>query len=74
MHMKGPREGSIVFSGLNYFSILFLLLTRRYDVLARHCVCEAPAAVPHSCGGGPHALSRQGDVGRGGCASELSCP
>jgi fatty acid desaturase len=31
-------EGAIVFHRLNYFSVLFLLLTRQYGVLARHCL------------------------------------
>jgi fatty acid desaturase len=32
------REGAIVFEGLDYYRILFLLLTKQYRVLARHCV------------------------------------
>lgn len=32
------REGAVVFEGLDYYRILFLLMTKRYRVLARHCV------------------------------------
>jgi fatty acid desaturase len=32
------REGAIVFQKLDYQAIVFLLMTKRYDVLARHCV------------------------------------
>ena len=36
------REGAIIFEGLGYPSILMLLLTRRYRVLARHCLDVRP--------------------------------
>jgi hypothetical protein len=32
------REGAIIFRGLNYHWILLFLMTKRYDVLARHCI------------------------------------
>jgi fatty acid desaturase len=32
------REGAIIFQKLDYQAIVFLLMTKRYDVLARHCV------------------------------------
>jgi len=32
------REGAIIFQKLDYPAIVFLLMTKRYDVLARHCV------------------------------------
>jgi len=32
------REGAIIFQKLDYQGIVFLLMTKRYDVLARHCI------------------------------------
>jgi fatty acid desaturase len=32
------REDAIIFQKLDYQAIVFLLMTKRYDVLARHCV------------------------------------
>jgi fatty acid desaturase len=32
------REGAIIFAGLDYYRIWFLLMTKQYGVLARHCV------------------------------------
>ncbi len=32
------REGALVFQKLDYQAIVFLLMTKRYDVLARYCV------------------------------------
>jgi fatty acid desaturase len=36
------REGAIVFEKLDYPGIVFLLMIKRYDVLARHCVHLGP--------------------------------